>query len=72
MLLMVQISEQVPMTQCVHMHRNVCVSCVLPRCRLGSRPAVEMSVGAASLPGHRPADLQHNLLGLHAESDLSQ
>lgn len=28
MLLMVQISEQVPMTQCVHMHRNVCVVCL--------------------------------------------
>lgn len=30
-------------------------------------PAVEMSVGAASLPGHRPAE--PNLLSLHAESD---
>lgn len=37
-----------------------------------SRPAAEMSVGAASIPGHHPAEPEPNLLSLHAEPELSQ
>lgn len=55
----------------VDMHCKVCCVSYLSvvssaQCCGGGRPAVEMSAGAASLPGHRPAE--PNLLSLHAES----
>lgn len=46
-------------------------SVVIPWCG-ASRLAVEVSVAAASPPGHRPAELKPNLLGLHAEPDSPQ
>lgn len=65
------------MTPCVHMHCNL--RWVLPQCRLvftalrgSSRPAVEMSLKADSLPGPRPTELQPNLLSLHAEANFAQ